>query len=185
MQSNSIQSRGQSQAAERDFDFGAARRKAGESLTSSGRPGLVAALVGFAFAIALLTPVAGQAESIRERPEGFRGSPIWVPPAKKPEPGHGKGHDRDRDHRYEKKHDKHPHGKGKYGKHKKMPDLPRACAISIDARGGKTWYFADCLRDRGISSKILPRECAADAKVGGRRERVYAGDCLRRAGFGR
>lgn len=99
--------------------------------------------------------------------------------------------------------DHRPHG-GKPGAHGKpwnkpgnrpAPQrLPSVCAIEIDApapRGRKThmppkavaFYPERCLRDMGLRRADLPKTCAIGATLFGQRDRVYAEDCLREAGF--
>lgn len=140
-----------------DFDFGAARREAGAKPRSFGiRPGLTAGLVAFAFSLALFTPITAKAELILPT-----GSAVAVTPDLLPDllmvrdDGRGWG---------------------------KRRALPRVCAISVDDRGGQSWYSGNCLRERGLRAE-LPRDCAVGARLMGERDRFYPEKCLRRAGF--
>ena len=139
-----------------DFDFGAARRESGVKTRTSGtRPGLTAGLVAFAFALALFTPISSKAQVIEPAVSVGTASSDLV---KVRDDGRG------------------------WGKGRESRELPRVCAISIEDRGGQSWYSGNCLQDRGVRAK-LPRDCAVGARLMGQRDRFYPEKCLRRAGF--
>lgn len=61
--------------------------------------------------------------------------------------------------------------------------IPAVCAIEISGkRRDVTVYPERCLRREGFDGR-LPRQCANDARVFGRVDRVYGEDCLRDAGY--
>jgi hypothetical protein len=61
--------------------------------------------------------------------------------------------------------------------------VPAVCAITIDgAERSVTLYPESCLRREGFDRR-LPRDCANQASVFGRDDRVYSAQCLRDAGF--
>ncbi len=61
--------------------------------------------------------------------------------------------------------------------------VPAVCAITIDgAERPVTLCPESCLRREGFD-RWLPRDCANEASVFGRDDRVYSVQCLRNAGF--
>lgn len=61
--------------------------------------------------------------------------------------------------------------------------VPAVCAITIDgAQRSVTLYPEHCLRREGVKGR-LPKGCANTATIFGRKDRVYAAQCLRDAGF--
>lgn len=61
--------------------------------------------------------------------------------------------------------------------------VPAVCAISIDGtQRSVTLYPESCLRKEGFNAR-LPRGCANNATVFGKRDKVYSSQCLRDAGF--
>lgn len=60
--------------------------------------------------------------------------------------------------------------------------VPAVCAIQISGkRRDVTVYPESCLRQHGV--KRLPDQCGNDARIYGKRDRIYGEDCLREAGF--
>ncbi len=65
----------------------------------------------------------------------------------------------------------------------RQPRVPEICAISISgAQRDVTLYPASCLRREGFNYR-LPRGCANEARIFGKRDTVYSAQCLRDAGF--
>lgn len=65
----------------------------------------------------------------------------------------------------------------------KSKRVPSVCAITIDgAERSVTLYPESCLRREGLDQR-LPRNCASDARIFGRDDRVFSAQCLRDAGF--
>jgi hypothetical protein len=61
--------------------------------------------------------------------------------------------------------------------------IPAACALSLDGhRRNATYYSERCMRREGVQAK-LPGHCARDARIWGKRDRIYGEHCLRKAGF--
>lgn len=144
-----------------------------------------------------------QARPPHERPTHMRPPPPRPPHIKPlpggPGPGHPPPHGKP-------PHGKPPHGKPPHGKpphghpsHGKPPHLhghlppplippltsrpdswlPGACAVRA---AGTTYYTESCLRKMGVRGS-LPQSCVRRLSVGGRADRGYEADCLRRAGY--
>jgi hypothetical protein len=65
----------------------------------------------------------------------------------------------------------------------KQKRVPSVCEISIDgAQRSVSLYSENCLRREGFTQR-LPRNCANEARVFGRADRVFSAQCLRNAGF--
>lgn len=61
--------------------------------------------------------------------------------------------------------------------------IPAACGIEIvGSRRAATVYPERCLRREGVRAH-LPQQCSFKARIYGREDWVYGGDCLRDAGF--
>ena len=61
--------------------------------------------------------------------------------------------------------------------------VPKVCEISIDGSHRSVSLFSEnCMRREGFKPR-LPRRCATEAKIFGKRDTVYAAQCLRDAGF--
>ncbi|NPD14348.1 hypothetical protein HOY34_03925 [Xinfangfangia sp. D13-10-4-6] len=154
-------------AAGADFDFGSQR-----PARRTGKPGIIAALVAFAFAISMFMPLPSKAESPRRNGHG---EVIELPP----EPKSGGFIKRD------------DRGGGAWGnKGWDQPNwsrdkvrVPSVCAVQIEGRdGGFRWYSASCMRNYGIRGN-LPHNCALQASIFGQRDQLFPADCLRRAGY--
>jgi hypothetical protein len=65
----------------------------------------------------------------------------------------------------------------------RQPRVPAVCAISISgAQRDVTLFPESCLRREGFDYR-LPLGCANQARIFGKRDRVYSAQCLRDAGF--
>jgi hypothetical protein len=65
----------------------------------------------------------------------------------------------------------------------RQPRVPSVCAIQIDgAQRSVTVYPESCLREEGFTYR-LPRNCANEARIYGKKDRIYSVQCLRDAGF--
>ena len=65
----------------------------------------------------------------------------------------------------------------------KQKRVPAVCEISIDGTHRSVSLFSEnCMRREGFKPR-LPRRCATEAKIFGKRDTVYAAQCLRDAGF--
>ncbi|MFZ1468224.1 MAG: hypothetical protein WAT09_04510 [Paracoccaceae bacterium] len=62
--------------------------------------------------------------------------------------------------------------------------IPSVCALQFEGPDrGVTVYPERCLLREGISRRALPRDCAKEARIYGKWDRIYSQRCLRQAGF--